>query len=306
MSVAENAGAQSDPLEAIHKIPLDRRYFNISTKWIPYYPLVIRLFYFAKIRHEVATALSIVAGIAGAWMIASLPESQMFVAAALAVHLKDVFDATDGALARVTGTGHRLGRFVDTVGDGVVFTAWIAATAAVMVKTGSTPAAAAAWAAAGWLALFLQCSYFNFYQLHYIRRSGASSASNLDERSDPVVGSSAAARTTKVLARIYDAWFGWQDRAIAALDRMQRTKIGLPPDPAREENDRWFEAKGFMVANSALCFGTHAFVLVALLLLGRPELFLPVVSVGMSLYLVVIASARQLWLRSWGTGEVAR
>ncbi len=94
-----------------HKLPPAYRYLNISTLWIPYYRLVIRAFYRLHIRHEVATALSIGCGLAAAWLIVGLPASGGFVAAAVLVHLKDVFDATDGAVARMTGTGHRFGRF---------------------------------------------------------------------------------------------------------------------------------------------------------------------------------------------------
>lgn len=280
-------------LGSIHKIPPEHRYFNISTKWIPYYPWVIRGFYRLGIRHEVATGLSIASGLAGAGIIVSLPESGLFLAAALVVHLKDVFDATDGALARITGTGHRLGRFLDTLGDGVVFTLWIAACALVMTKSGTPAAIAGGWAAITWVSLFIQCSWFNFYQLHYIRRSGASSASNLDERSQPVDEELPLGRATRLLSRVYDAWFGWQDRAIAAWDRRERLSLGLPADATDHRNDRWYTTRSFMVANSALCFGTHAFVLIITLILKHPQWFLPAVSVGMNLYLGVVASARR-------------
>ena len=73
--------AAADPLDAIHKIPAEHRYFNVSTKWIPYYPLVIRAFYRLGIRHEVATGLSIASGLAGAKLIASLPKSGKLEAA---------------------------------------------------------------------------------------------------------------------------------------------------------------------------------------------------------------------------------
>lgn len=275
------------------KVPQAWRYLNISTLWIPYFRLVIRAFCRLNIRHEVATALSIVCGLAAAWLIAGLPGSGAFLAAAVLVHLKDVFDATDGAVARLTGTGHRLGRFLDTIGDGVVFTAWIAACARVMVTRGSSPWAAAAWAAACWLCLFLQCSYFNFHHLHYVRLSGAGSTSRLDERD--------AARTTggatRMMAVVYQVWFGWQDRLIARVDGVLRSAVGLSGPPSHPRNDSWYGARGFMVANSALCFGTHAFVLVVLLLLQRPEWFLPLVTAGMSGYLALILGARLLVFR---------
>lgn len=287
--------AQADRVDfdRIYKVPPGHRYFNISTKWIFYFPWIIRAFYRVGIRHEVATALSIASGLAGAWLIASLPESGRFLAAALAVHLKDVFDATDGALARLTGTGHRLGRFVDTVGDGIVFTSWIAACAYVMIKTGAPVIPVAMLAGVTWVSLFLQCSWFNFYQLHYLQRLGVTPASRIDERAQPVDGDSRWPRATRFLANVYELWFGWQDRVVAAWDRHLRKGSGLLEDPDRPENERWYTHRGLLVAGSALCFGTHAFVLIAATLAGRPHWFLPAVSLGMNLYLAVIASARR-------------
>lgn len=279
-------------LEASHKLPAGHRYLNLSTLWIPYFRLLIRAFYRLHIRHEVATALSIGCGLAGAWVIAGLPDSGRFVTAAVLVHLKDVFDATDGALARLTGTGHRFGRFLDTVGDGVTFTGWIAATALVMVTAGTSPVATTAWAVAGWLSLFLQCSYYNFHHLHAVRVAGARSTSRLDEQSvEP------ADRATAVMAAVYRVWFGWQDRLVAWFDRRQRVSVGLPEDAADPENDAWYRHRGLLVANSALCFGTHTFVLVVLLLARRPEWFLPAVAIGMNAYLLLIVAARRVVFR---------
>lgn len=285
-----------------HKIPRGYRYLNISTLWIPYYRLVIQAFYRLHIRHEVATALSIGCGLAAAGIIAGLPDSGSFVAAAILVHLKDVFDATDGSVARMTGTGHRFGRFMDTVGDGVTFTAWIGACAWVMAKGGTPFWAAAAWAAAGWLCLFLQCSYFNFHHLHYVRIAGGRSTSRLDEREAPVEPED---RATRVMAAVYQGWFGWQDRLIARFDRAQRISLGFPERAVDPGCDAWYGAKPFMVANSALCFGTHAFLLVVLLLARRPELFLPSVVVGMTSYWALILLARRAAFRRSGVGVTA-
>jgi hypothetical protein len=52
-----------------------------------------------------------------------------------------------------------------------------------------------------------------------------------------------------------------------------------------------------MVANSALCFGTHTFLLVVLLVLHRPEWFLPSVVIGMTLYWAGIVFARRMAFR---------
>jgi hypothetical protein len=100
-----------------------------------------------------------------------------------------------------------------------------------------------------------------------------------------------------VLARIYDLWFGWQDRLIARFDGWQRQRSGLPNDPLHPANDAWFDHRNLMVANSALCFGTHAFVLIVCLVAGSPFWFLPLVVVGMNLYWSTIILTRLFTFR---------
>ena len=278
--------------DASHKLPPQWRYFNISVLWIFYFERVIRVLYRLRVRHEVATVASICAGLAAAWLIVEARTLTGFLLAALLVHAKDLFDACDGALARLTGTGHRLGRFMDTIGDGVVFTAWIAAGAYRGWEAGLSLPVTLAFGVATWLSLFLQCSYFNYHQLHYVRRSATTAlASRLDERAETDRG------LVAVLAGVYDLWFGWQDRMIARFDGWQRQLSGFPADPLDPANNAWFEGRGFMVANSALCFGTHAFILIVCLLAGSAFWFLPAVLVGMNVYWGAIMLTRVVGFR---------
>jgi hypothetical protein len=60
-----------------------------------------------------------------------------------------------------------------------------------------------------------------------------------------------------------------------------------------------------MVANSALCFGTHTFLLVVLLVARRPELFIPSVVFGMTAYWGLILLARRVAFRRSGVGVTA-
>jgi phosphatidylglycerophosphate synthase len=281
----------SPQTDSPHKLPPQRRYFNISVLWIFYYEWVIRALYRLRVRHEVATLASIASGLAAAYLIVHARTWSDFLIAALLVHAKDLFDACDGALARLTNTGHRLGRFLDTIGDGIVFTAWIAAGAYRGVAAGMSLPVTLALAVTAWVSLFLQCSYFNYHQLHYVRRSGAALTSRLDERTETDSG------IVAVMAGVYDVWFGWQDRMIARFDGWQRELVGFPADPLHQTNDAWYDHRSFMVANSALCFGTHAFVLIACLVAGLPFWFLPVVVVGMNLYWCAIILTRVVVFR---------
>ena len=287
--------------EAIYKLPRDKRYFNVSVLWIAYYPHLTHLLYALRIRHEVVTLLSLACGPAAAAILTSQSTAAALVLCAVLIHLKDVFDACDGSLARLTGTGHRIGRFLDTIGDGVVFTALIAAVAWYGIARGGHPEEMCVWAGAAWLSLFLQCSYFNFYHLQYARLIGAESRSRLDESSmDGTDGGGyrgAARLLLTLLQRLYLIWFGWQDRLIQALDRLSLRTARPSGRNSELEAARWYGARGFLVANSALCYGTHAFVLILCVLGGRPTWFLPAVAVGMNLYLATIIVSRWVVFR---------
>lgn len=292
------AAHRRDPdYDRLNKLPRSWRYLNISVLWIPHYQALIRAFYRLGVRHEVVTGLSIVSGLAAAGLLVTARTPGMMVTAAVLVHLKDLFDACDGALARLTGTGHRLGRFLDTIGDGVVFTLWIVATAWRGMADGAPISLAITLAALAWVSLFLQCSYFNFHQLHYVRLAGAELTSQLDERQDRGRGAVA------VMALCYDLWFGWQDRLLARWDLAQRRQAGLPEDAKHPGNDAWYGHRGFMVANSALCFGTHAFLLILCLLFLTPWAFLWVVALGLNLYWGAILLSRRLVFSRRGAGR---
>ncbi|MEW5701985.1 MAG: CDP-alcohol phosphatidyltransferase family protein [Candidatus Zixiibacteriota bacterium] len=279
-----------DP-RAMDKLPPSSQYLNISVLWIFYYRLVVRLLYAFRVRHEVVTAASIVCGLAAGLVIAITDSYLLLLAAAVLVHGKDLFDACDGALARLTGTGHRLGRFLDTIGDGVAFTAMIAGVAIHAIRAGESTIGIAAWSAAAWLSLFLQCSYFNYYQINYIIRAGGRTASRLNERDETGGGPWLAG-----LVRLYDWWFGWQDRLMTWWDTRAR-QWARRRDGSLADRDGWFVDRRLLTLNSALCFGTHAFVLIVCLAANRPTWFLPVVAVGMNAYGMGAVIARQVVFR---------
>ena len=270
--------------DAIYKLPRAARYVNVSVFWIPYFPLLVRALYAMRIRHEFVTFASITSGLAAGWLIWSGESYGSLVAAAILVHLKDLFDACDGSLARLTGTGHRVGRFLDTIGDGIVFTVWIAALAARFAAAGVPAIPMWSIAVVTWLSLFLQCSYFNLYHLQYTLRAGGNTLSRIDESRKTPARDGALLHT---LHAVYRIWFGWQDRLVQWMDaRMRHGRV------SQADHDRWYEDRRFLTANSALCYGTHAFVLILCLLLRRPHWFFPAVAVGMNLYWLGILAAR--------------
>ena len=103
-------------IEKAFKLPKEHRYFNISVLWIYYYTGIVRLLYRLNIRHEAVTLMSLMFGIA-AGLFLLRPGYHSLLLSALFVHLKDIFDASDGSLARMKGQTNRIARFLDSLCD---------------------------------------------------------------------------------------------------------------------------------------------------------------------------------------------
>jgi len=138
--------------------------------------------------------------------------------------------------------------------------------------------------------LFLQCSYFNFINCTTFASPGL-------ER---------PAGSTSVLIPPKASWRSWRRFMTCGsagridsspVDFWQRELAGLPADSADPRNNRWYSNRPLMIANSALCFGTYAFVLANLPALSVPLLFLPAIVVGMNLYWLAIVLARLVVFR---------
>jgi phosphatidylglycerophosphate synthase len=291
-------------LEKAHKIPASRRYFNISVIWIFYRSAVLRLLYWLRVPHELVTLASIGSGLFSAVMF----YQGRLIPAAVFLHLKDVLDACDGGLARLTGRGHLIGRYLDSLGDFLVLTSVVIA---IMLHTYSLGQPYYfVWGAAALFSIFIQCSFFNFYQIAYIEQYGIDSLnSKRDEAGRDDLDISASSGPTRLLLKMlrfaYIVIYGWQDRLVAAVDNALLKRYVTCP------RIDWYGDKTLMTLQSPLCFGTHIFVLIVCALLGRPQYGLIFVVTAMNLYLLfVLYYRRNYFLRRLSqlepNGEVMR
>jgi phosphatidylglycerophosphate synthase len=268
-------------LERAHKIPASKRYFNISVIWIFYRSVVLRLLFWLRVPHELVTFASIGSGLLSALMF----YQGRLIPAAILLHLKDVLDACDGGLARLTGRGHLIGRYLDSLGDFLVLTSVVIAISFHAYSLGQLHYLV--WGSVALFSIFLQCSFFNFYQIAYIEQYGIDSLnSKRDEtdRDDLNVGalSGPARLLLKLLRFVYTVVYSWQDRLVAAVDNTLLKRCVTCP------KTDWYGDKPLMVLQSPLCFGTHIFVLIVSALLGRPQYGLVFVVTAMNLYLLFV------------------
>jgi len=272
--------------EKSEKLPRHRRYFNISIIWIFYFRLVIRLLYYLRIPHEAISLLSIIFGVAAAYLF----YNGSIIAAAVMLHLKDLFDASDGAIARLTGRGHLIGRYLDSLGDFFTLTLVILAIGLHASQNGDY--AYMIWSGAAVLSTFIQCSFFNYYQLSYLEAFGIETlSSKRDEigRDDKYGGfESKPARALLALFRFfYIVVYSWQDKLVAAIDNFL---VGKNINLSDEER---FENKFLMVLQSALCFGTHIFIIIIWALAGKPQQSLIFIALVMNIYLTLVLYLRK-------------
>jgi phosphatidylserine synthase len=272
--------------EEAEKISTSQRYFNISVIWIFYYRSVLRLLYWLRFPHELVTLASIGLGLLSALMF----YQGKLIPAAILLHFKDVFDACDGSLARLTGRGHLIGRYLDSLGDFLVLTSVVSAIGLHASSLGQQHYLV--WGAAALFSIFLQCSFFNFYQIAYVEQFGIGSLNSKRDETDrddlDLSALSGPARLLLKLLRLaYTVVYSWQDKLVAAVDNMllKRCVTCLRSD--------WYGDKFLMVLQSPLCFGTHIFVLIVCALLGRPHYGLIFIVTAMNLYLLFVLYYRR-------------
>jgi len=288
---------QEFDIEGAFKVPREHRYLNISVLWIFYYTKVVRILYRLGVRHEAVTLSSLAAGI-GAGMFLMKPGYGSLVAAALLIHLKDVLDASDGSLARLKGQTNRIARFLDSLCDFVVVT-WLI-TALALRYRGEAGSMAWILAGAAWISVFLQCSYFNYYLVKYVKLFGKTNV-----RTDESMTEDDKRIYTKrwklgllfLLQNLYRFVYGWQDRLVAGLDGWSRRRALGEDRNGAEAHTQWYAAKSLMTMNSPLCFGTHLFVLIVSALLYHPEYFYYIVVFAGNFYLLLNVACRHFMFK---------
>lgn len=266
-----------------------RKYFNISVLWIFYYRYVIRLLYYTRIHPHLVLLLSFLCGVISVYFL----WYDKLIAAAVLLHFKDIFDACDGSLARLTGKTSRIGRFLDSLSDMAILTA-VVAVITIKAYTAADQPYYIALGIFAWLSLFIQCSYFNFYQLSYAISLGTS---NLNSRLDESKSESSeydGHPLLRLLQYIYRLIYGWQDRLVYHIDRLSCSLVDIYPG---FDHDNWYRSKIFLTLNSALCFGTHIFVFMICFVFGNPVLALWIISIMFNIYLLAILSGRIMYFK---------
>lgn len=144
--------------------PLDLSFFRPAA-W-----RVVQLALPTRLSANQLTAMSILAGLAGAALLASTRRDAMALSALFSL-LYGVLDCADGQLARARGTSSRLGRVLDGMSDYVV---GAASGVAISIHLGGLHGTTGAlFGAAGFFSVMIQGTLFDHFKNRYLRRSNA-------------------------------------------------------------------------------------------------------------------------------------
>jgi len=271
------------------KFSKDHKYFNISVVWIFYYRYIIRLLYYLKIPPMMVLTLSFICGLISALLL----YQHHLVFSAVFLHIKDIFDACDGSLARLRSRTSRIGRFLDSLEDMVILTLII-----LIITVQSYNSHKEIYyfmlGALTWLSLFIQCSYFNYYQLKYAQATDRVDLnSRIDEKPTEDERSFYNNRFKQLILNVlqfmYRVFYSWQDEFIKRIDLCYIS--GLTP----VDLSKWYSQKLFLILNSALCFGTHIFIFMICMIFGSPTLALWIISVIFNMYFMIILILRWIY-----------
>jgi hypothetical protein len=134
----------------------------------------------------------------------------------------------------------------------------------------------------------LQCSYFIFYQVSFIKITGKNTVNRLIETvtCDDIVKQDG---WTTFLQRIFMVIYGWQDILFAALDNHLYKKLQMSAVQSGNKNlnHLWYKNKPFLTLTSSLSIGTHIFLICIAAVFDAFEYYLFVNLILMNLLLIL-------------------
>ncbi|MBE2219787.1 MAG: CDP-alcohol phosphatidyltransferase family protein [Ignavibacteria bacterium] len=280
--------AEKFDYEKTLKTPADNQFLNLQSFLFITSKQLTSFFFRAGVHPHQVILLSMLFGLAASLLIVQ----QNFFAVLIGVFLlfyKNVLDKVDGSLARAKGVDSRRGRFYDSISDFVVTLASFTAIADSLYRQyPSVWMIAAVYAAM--ISSMLQCSYFIFYQVSFIKLTGKNTVNRLIEsvteedihRQDGF---------TTLLQRIFQLIYGWQDKLFFEINRVLFARFSNTNTGKVHSSEKidaaWYGNKSFLTMASSLSIGTHIFLICFAALMRRFDYYIFVNLICMNLLLLL-------------------
>lgn len=237
-------------------------------------------------------------GITASYLIIQ-PVKLYAIIGAILLFYKNVLDKVDGSLARAKGLESRRGRFYDSISDFIVTVTSFTAITFHLYTTLNTP-----WVIlVGFTAMIismLQCSYFIFYQVSFIKSTGKQTVNRIleDVTDDDKIKQD---NWTTFLQNVFILVYGWQDKLFYLLDKYLLSKLSQStlsirgsgmrnPDLAGQNSNvhvYWYQNKPFLTLASSLSIGTHIFLICISAIIGNFTYYIIVNLILMNLLLIL-------------------
>lgn len=247
--------------EKAQKFSNKDKFFDINYVYSPGLSWTTEKLYYTSIRPEVVVLLALLSGLIAAWLY--LSESyHVNLIAAFFILAKNYLDTVDGHLARAKNMTSRLGRFLDSLADAVVY---ICLFTVMGVKLSSEGMGSDAYTLSyiAMICAFLQCSIYNYYVVSYKTYLNGKGINRTDEsfseEDKDLYNNGLEGIALFVLQLIYQFVYAWQDRIITFIDSytLKRFKSINHQLDTKEIDRAWYADKKFLVIVSPLSFGTQ-------------------------------------------------
>ena len=214
--------------------------------------------------------ISMIIGVASSILIIQNSIIVVIVGAVLLFY-KNVLDKVDGSLARAKNMTARRGRFYDSISDFIVSFALFTV---IGIKLNSVYHSVWVWVICfiALISSMLQCSYFVFYEVSFIKQTGKNTINRLIESviEDDLKSED---RFTILLQRIFQVIYGWQDYMMFSFDKYFISKLKQNYNGSGIA-DIWYKDKTLLSLSSLLCIGTHMFLTAVSAVIGSFEYYL--------------------------------
>jgi len=224
-----------------------------------------------KINAIQVTSLFLVAGIVCAYCI----YIHQLVWAAVFLMIKNVLDAVDGEIARITNHPSLIGRYLDSIFDFIINA--LIFTTILLVDTGSVTIFVLAF-----LGIEFQCSIYNYYYVIVRRRLNHEETSRTIEYRKPIAYAYESQRTVTVLHAVFLFLYVIFDAFVLLLDKQALFVRHFP--------------KWFLSLISLLGLGFQLLVICVLLCLDMPQFILPFFA-GYSIFGLFVILVRKVFVK---------
>jgi phosphatidylglycerophosphate synthase len=246
---------------------------------------ITKLLYHTPATPHFVILLSLLFGLGGSYLVINENKS-LVIAGSVLLFYKNVLDKVDGSLARAKGLDSRRGRFYDSISDFIVTLASFSAINYKLYQQYNS-----SWVFvvcfAAMIFSMLQCSYFIYYQVSFIKYSGKDTVNRIIETVTEE-DIKTQDKWTTFLQRVFMVIYGWQDILFASLDNAiyKKLEINVTKNKLVVLNQSWYKNKKFLTLASSLSIGTHIFLICLAAIFDMFEYYLFVNLILMNLLLI--------------------